>query len=67
MLMVFTVGIKLAGKENIHAVSGVMRSAKKVPAGAEIGMDGCASSHHWARKLKKHGYRVRLIAAQFRC
>ena len=30
--------------------------SKKVPAGAEIGMEACACSHHWARKLKKHGY-----------
>ncbi|GAB2589273.1 IS110 family RNA-guided transposase [Nitrincola alkalisediminis] len=39
--------------------------SKKVPANAEIGMEACASSHHWARELQKRGYRVRLIAAQF--
>jgi transposase len=39
--------------------------SKKVPDGAEIGMEACASSHHWARELQKRGYRVRLIAAQF--
>lgn len=33
--------------------------------GCEIGMEACASSHHWARELQKHGYTVRLIAAQF--
>lgn len=33
--------------------------------GCEIAMEACASSHHWARELQKHGYRVRLIAAQF--
>lgn len=39
--------------------------SKKVPDGAEIGMEACASAHHWARELQKRGYRVRLIAAQF--
>ena len=38
---------------------------KRVPAGAEIGMEACASAHHWARELQKRGYHVRLIAAQF--
>lgn len=33
--------------------------------GTEIGMEACASSHHWGRELQKRGYRVRLIAAQF--
>lgn len=39
--------------------------SKRVPAGAEIGMEACASSHHWARELQQRGYLVRLIAAQF--
>lgn len=39
--------------------------SKRVPSGAEIGMEACASSHHWARELQQRGYRVRLIAAQF--
>ncbi|MEX1056622.1 MAG: IS110 family transposase [Natronospirillum sp.] len=39
--------------------------SRKVPAGAEIGMEACASSHYWARELQRRGYRVRLIAAQF--
>jgi transposase len=39
--------------------------SKRVPAGAEIGMEACASSHHWARELQQRGYFVRLIAAQF--
>ena len=38
---------------------------KRVPAGAEIGMEACASAHYWARELQQRGYRVRLIAAQF--
>lgn len=33
--------------------------------GAEIGMEACASAHHWARKLQQRGFRVKLIAAQF--
>jgi transposase len=39
--------------------------SRKVPAGAEIGLEACASAHHWARELQKRGYYVRLIAAQF--
>ena len=38
---------------------------KRVPAGAEIGMEACAGSHHWARELRRRGYRVKLMAAQF--
>ena len=38
---------------------------KRVPAGAEVGMEACASAHHWARELQSRGYRVKLIAAQF--
>nr|WP_082709004.1 IS110 family transposase [Marinobacterium profundum] len=38
---------------------------KRVPVGAEIGMEACASSHYWARELQKRGYTVKLIAAQF--
>ena len=33
--------------------------------GAEVGMEACASAHHWGRELQKRGFRVRLIAAQF--
>jgi len=38
---------------------------KRVPVGAEIGMEACASSHHWARQFQVRGYHVKLIAAQF--
>ena len=38
---------------------------KRVPAGAEIGMEACASAHHWARALQARGYHVKLIPAQF--
>ncbi|WP_396621526.1 hypothetical protein [Marinobacter sp. W-8] len=30
--------------------------SRKVSAGAEIGMEACASSHRWARELQKRGY-----------
>lgn len=33
--------------------------------GAEVGMEACASAHHWGRELQKRGFRVVLIAAQF--
>jgi len=32
---------------------------------AEVGMEACASAHHWARLLQARGLRVRLIGAQF--
>jgi len=38
---------------------------ERLAPGAEIGMEACASAHHWARELQRRGYRVRLIAAQF--
>jgi transposase len=30
-----------------------------------IGIEACASAHHWARKLGELGHTVRLIAPQF--
>ena len=39
--------------------------SERLSPGAEVGMEACASAHHWARELKKRGYRVKLIAAQF--
>ena len=39
--------------------------SERLAPGAEIGMEACASAHHWARELQKRGYRVKLIAAQF--
>lgn len=38
---------------------------KRVEPGAEIGMEACAGAHHWARRLRAHGYRVKLMAPQF--
>jgi len=28
-------------------------------------MEACGGAHHWARKLKAHGYTVKLIDPQF--
>nr|WP_208107410.1 transposase [Halomonas ventosae] len=39
--------------------------ANRVPISAEIAMEACASSHHWARTLQARGYHIKLIAAQF--
>lgn len=38
---------------------------ERVAPGAEIGMEACASAHHWGRELQKRGYTVKLLAAQF--
>ncbi len=39
--------------------------SRKVPEGSIIGLEACASAHHWARELQRRGFRVRLVAAQF--
>lgn len=38
---------------------------ERVPSGATIAMEACASSHHWGRELQRRGYVVKLIGAQF--
>ena len=38
---------------------------KHVESGAEIGLEACAGAHHWARALRDHGYRVKMMAPQF--
>ena len=30
-----------------------------------VGMEACASSHYWAREIKKMGHEVKIMAAQF--
>ncbi len=37
----------------------------KTEPGCEIGMEACASAHHWGRELQSRGYTVRLIPPQF--
>jgi transposase len=36
-----------------------------VEPGCEIGMESCGGAHHWARKLQRKGFTVKLIAPQF--
>ena len=78
-MKITTVGIDLA--KNIFAVHGVnehgrvvLRKMLKRDQVAAffanlptclIGMEACASAHHWARKLQAMGHTVRLIAPQF--
>ena len=38
---------------------------RRLAPGAEVGMEACASAHHWGRKLQERGFRVKLIGAQF--
>ena len=74
-----TIGIDLA--KNVFQVHGVDARGKAVlkrqlrrdqmasffanlPA-CVIGMEACASAHHWARKLQSLGHTVRLMAPQF--
>jgi len=37
----------------------------KTEPGCVIGMEACASAHHWGRQLQSRGYTVRLIPPQF--
>ncbi len=38
---------------------------EKLEPGAEVGMEACAGSYHWARQLEAGGFRVKLMAPQF--
>jgi transposase len=42
----------------------MMKFFKELPA-CLIGLEACASSHHWARQLSELGHTVKLIAPQF--
>ncbi len=78
-MKVTTVGVDLAKNVlQIHAVDergkAVLRKQlKREPvapffaklAPCLVGMEACASAHHWARKLQGFGHTVRLIAPQF--
>ena len=37
----------------------------KIEPGCVIGMEACASAHHWGRQLQSRGYTVRLMPPQF--
>ena len=74
-----TVGLDLA--KNVLQVHGVdargkvvlrkqLRRAQVAPFFANlppclIGMEACASAHHWGRRLERFGHTVRLMAPQF--
>jgi transposase len=78
-MQITTVGIDLA--KNVFQVHGANEHGKPVQRKALrrgqvaayfsnlppclIGMEACASAHHWARKLQALGHEVRLIAPQF--
>src|SRR5450631_1195234 len=78
-MKITTVGIDLA--KNVFQVHGIDERGKAVLrkqlrraqvaiffANLEpclIGMEACASAHHWARTLQKFGHTVRLMAPQF--
>lgn len=78
-MKITTIGIDLA--KNVLQVHGVDERGKvvlkkqlkrgqvaaffaNVPA-CRIGMEACASAHHWARKLESFGHTVKLMAPQF--
>ena len=78
-MQVTTIGLDLA--KNVFQVHGVNEHGKPVfrkqlrrdhvasffanlPA-CLVGIEACASAHHWARKLQTLGHTVRLIAPQF--
>ncbi len=42
----------------------VLRAVAQLP-GCLIGMEACASAHHWARTFAKWGHEVRLMSPQF--
>jgi len=72
---VSTVGLDIAKKVfQVHAVDGagavvVRRSLRRAQllawcarlAPCLVGMEACATAHHWARELRKLGHEVRLI------
>jgi len=74
-----TIGVDLA--KNVIQVHGVDQRGKAVLrkqftrqkvveffanlAPCLVGMEACASAHHWARQLQKQGHQVKLMAPQF--
>ena len=81
MTKIMTVGLDLA--KSVFQVHGAdqdgrpvvrrkLRRAQVVPFFAAlppclIGMEACASAHHWARELQAFGHEVRLIPPQGAC
>jgi len=78
-MKITTVGIDLA--KNVFQVHGIDERGKAVLCKqlrraqvavffgnlppCVIGMEACASAHHWARTLQRFGHTVRLMAPQF--
>ncbi len=79
MTKVTTIGLDLAKRVfQVHGADGdgrpvlrkKLRRAKLLPFFADlppclIGMEACASAHHWARELQALGHEVRLIPPQY--
>src|ERR1700690_474506 len=78
-MKITTIGIDLA--KNVFQVHGADKRGKtglckqfrrtQIPAflgnlpPCVIGMEACASAHHWGRTLSRFGHTVRLMASQF--
>ena len=56
---------KVVWRRSLKRTQWLAELQRRVPQTAEIGMEACAGAHHWARELKRRGYRVKLIAPQF--
>ena len=79
MTKVTTIGLDLAKRVfQVHGADAQgrpvmrkkLRRAKLMPFFADlppclVGMEACASAHHWARKLQALGHEVRLIPPQY--
>ena len=79
MTEVTTIGLDLAKRGfQVHGADGEgrpvlrkkLRRARLLPFFADIppclvGMEACASAHHWARELQALGHEVRLIPPQY--
>ena len=56
---------KAVWKRKLSRGKWVESLCKTAPIGCAVGMEACASAHHWARLLTQHGYQVKLIPPQF--
>lgn len=58
-------GEKPVWRRKLSRASWLETLLETVEPGCEIGMEACAGAHHWARRLQRRGYAVKLIAPQF--